>query len=141
MKKGDIIRRQTKSGFPVGQYMRILSMNGNKIKVVGTSGLSFTVFKTDNLKVYSKTVLQISKEDYIKLKVAFIECYRHELTKSFDKVYGNPPDIIEFWTKGIDERLFFTLDFAEKTRKLLTLYVKLYLDYRIPFYGRASEAI
>lgn len=141
MKKGDVIRRQTKSGCPVGQYMRILSMNGNKIKVIGASGLSFTVFKTDNLKVYSKMILQISKEDYIKLKVAFIECYRHELTKSLDKVYGNPPDIIEFWTKGIDERLFFTLDFAEKTRKLLTLYVKLYLDYRIPFYGRASEAI
>jgi len=135
MKKGDIIRRQTKSGYPIGQYMRILSINGNKIKVIGTGGLSFTIFKTDNLKVYSKKILQISKEDYIKLKVAFIECYRHELTKSFDDVYDNPPDIIEFWTKGMDERLFFTLEFVEKTRKLLTLYVKLHLNYRILFYG------
>lgn len=114
MKVGDIIRTITTYGYPVGQFMRVTKIKGNVAYVEGAvSRRNFPVLCAMK-KIYTKQILSISKDDYIRLSVAFIGTYYHACNIQFDKLADNPPEIVEFYHKGIDTHLFFRVDYVAR---------------------------
>ena len=131
MKIGDIIRKTTASGLPIGQYMRIIKLDGDRATVIGDKTRNAFSMLVTHVRVYSKIAVQVSEEDYLKLKLAWIQSFKHVVNRQFDTIDDNPPDVVEFWCRGKKKHLFFRLDFCQRVIYDKKKCIKLYFTCRL----------
>ena len=84
MKVGDIIRKTTASGLPIGQYMRIIKLDGDKATVIGDKTRNAFSMLVTHIHVYSKIAVQVSEEDYSSMKEILNES---SILSACDNVY------------------------------------------------------
>lgn len=110
MKVGTIIRRLTKSGCPIGQYMIVTKIKNKRIYVryFGNKN-SFPLMMKENYREYSKGVARVSYWDHTAIKYSEV-FYTHEVSKQWEKLYNDKPQIIQFSAIGA-KPIFFVVDF------------------------------
>lgn len=110
MKKGQIIRKLTKSGCPIGQYMIVTKIKNKRtyVRYFGNKN-SFPLQPTANFTEYNKGVARVSFRDYCAIKCAGT-FYSHAVGKQWDKLYEEKPQIIQLSAIG-EKPLLFVVDF------------------------------
>lgn len=110
MKIGQIIRRLTKSGCPIGQPMIVVKIKNKRtyVRYFGNKN-AFPLQPTANFIVFSKGVARISYKDYHAVKDAGV-FYSHAVGKQWDKLYEEKPQIIQLTAIG-EKPLLFVVDF------------------------------
>lgn len=100
IKKGSIIRRTNLFGNPIGDYLKVVSVEGNLIKCKYVNcDVDAYINKKRYIELKKRTV-KVSGEDYLKLKLANIGIYKHITTAQFMRLEDDLPDIIAFYTTG-----------------------------------------
>lgn len=110
MKKGQIIRRLTRSGCPIGAYMIITKIKNKRIYVryLGNKN-SFPLMPTETFREYSIGAAKISYRDYCTIKYSGV-FYTHEISKQWENLYDKKPRIIKLYAVR-EKPLYFVVDF------------------------------
>lgn len=130
MKKGQIIRKMTKCGCPIGQYMIVTKVTKNHVyaRYLGNTN-SFPLMLTATFREYSKGVAKISYRDYYELKSSGI-FYTHKASKQWENLYDKKPRIIKLYTVG-EKPLYFVVDFWCKRLTKGQSYIRVYFTSQI----------
>lgn len=130
MKIGQIIRRLTKSGCPIGQHMIVVKIKNKRtyVRYFGNKN-SFPLMPKEDFREYTKGVAKISYRDYSAVKNSGI-FYTHEVSKQWDKLYEEKPEIIQFSTVG-EKPLLFVVDFWCKRLVKGLPCVRVYLKHQL----------
>ena len=119
MRIGDIIRRKALDGAPIGPYMRIEALVGDRVyaQVPNLDEPNILIMKknvhvcTSRCVLVSENILErLAKEEQISVS--------HPLTKMWFPMLHNPPEIIIFRTMIKDYRHCFAIDNVERFKSL-----------------------
>ena len=97
MKKGDIIRRTNYYNNPIGDYLKVVSVDKDFAKCKYVSCDVKAHVNKKRAIVLKKCTVRVSKDDYLKLKLANIGIYKHLTTAQFSRLEDELPDIIAFY--------------------------------------------
>lgn len=111
MKAGDIIK-VVRQGIPIGRYYIVTKLLKGGIIYVRDhiTRKPFRLAKWTTIRIYKKYAIIISREDYDKLDSPIVFKYHHKVSKAWDKIYDEQPDIIEFICRGAKEHIFLETD-------------------------------
>jgi len=111
MKTGDIIR-VVRQGIPIGRYYIVTKLLKGGIIYVRDHIVRkpFRLTAYTPTRTYTKCAVVISREDYDKLNSPIVFKYHHKVSKAWDKIYDEQPDIIEFICRGVKEHIFLETD-------------------------------
>lgn len=101
MRKGSIVKRTNMFGNPIGDYLKVVSIDRDglvRCKYVNCDVYSYISKK--RIKELKKCTIKVSAEDYLKLKVANIGLFKHLTTAQYSRLEDELPDVIMFCSKG-----------------------------------------
>lgn len=108
--KGQIVRRKTLSGSPIGPYLKITGISYNTITAVpidGSNKLGVLIQK-EHVATYTMKSLIVSEDILRRLYRGETTVVTHPVTPLWQKLYMCVPELVRFHTsKTSDEHIFF----------------------------------
>lgn len=132
MKVGDIIRRKTVGGYPIGPYMRIEYIERNRI-YASTIGLDNPNIVIARDRVYEHKIrsLCISEELLERLKNGTTICAQHVCIPKWEDFFYNPTPLVRFYTQPKGYESVFVTENVRKMRSLGEMVIKIIVGERI----------
>ena len=132
---GQIVRKKSCSGDPVGEYMKIYKiekkciyanvLNPRKDSVNYQNPKSICMLNKENVYIHTINSLCISEDLYYRLVKGYTICAQHLATAKWLNVLDSPPELIRFYTQAKNYQAVFVVENVRKTFTLNEQVVKI----------------
>jgi hypothetical protein len=124
---GQLVRRKTKNGTPVGPYLRIEAIEDDRVyaSAIGEDSPNYMLLKV-NTYTPTMTCLVIGEHLLNQLKEGRTVCAQHVATERWLNVCKKPVELIRFYTQRqgyenvyVVERIYQQTSFREKVVRII----------------------